>query len=168
MNSLQPKWFVHADPERADFLLSPHELDELVTCSDNIWKDVFIACLGVGIPCAINALSELSAQNAQILKDAAQIAAQTAAGVTGQQPHGLTITPGLFANAVFGAVGVVLGIIFGIAWFRTKTSVATLVQRIRSKPKVELSVSVIDVGRLENADKQTHPVEVPPTEAAPQ
>jgi hypothetical protein len=130
MNTFHPKHFIHVDPERVDFSVSEHELQLLTSSANNSWKDFCIACLGVGIPCAINAISELSAQ-------------QTFA-----------ITKGMFLNSLFGTVGVALGIIFAIAWYRTKTSVATLVQSIRDKPKMEMPVTMTDIGQLEAPQQQ--------------
>ncbi len=113
--SFQTKNFLHYDGERIDYAISNSELDELGQVSNNIWKDFCLTCIGVGIPCSINAISIVS-------KSVANFSPTLAFNL----------------NALFGIIGIVLGLAFGIAWSKNKNSTKKIVDRIKEKPKIEL------------------------------
>ncbi len=121
--------YIHYDLERVDFSLSGEELEKLSSMSQNSWKDFCILCLAVGTPCMVNAVVEANKQ----------------------QQFEATLSFNI--NLVIGIVGIVLGIAFGIAWWKSRGSVAALIKRIKSKPKVPLTPSLLDVGALKQGDK---------------
>lgn len=131
MKTSSPRSYIHYDPERIDYSLSKQELLGLRNACQNNWKDFAIACFSVGVPCIINSIS-------------------LANSMTPFQPS-LAFT----LNAVAGAVGLVLGAAFCIAWFNTKTSVDALVQDIMSKPKLEMPLSFTDFSPDDTDSQQT-------------
>jgi hypothetical protein len=106
--------FICINLERVDYSVSEHELLSLMNSSQNSWKDFCIASAGVGIPCVINA-------------------------VVGIKRAPFEIDVSLFLNTLFGIIGVVLAIVFGILWKRTATNVAAIMEAIKNKPKLRLS-----------------------------
>ena len=129
MNSASPKSYIHYDPERIDFSLTGEELETLKHSSQNSWKDFFIGSFAVGIPCLLNAISEINKQ-------------QT-----------FTPTLSLNLNLVLGVVGIVLGAAFLTAWRKTVKDVDRLIAKIKSKPKVEMPPTTSEVGELSSGDE---------------
>jgi hypothetical protein len=50
-----------------------------------------------------------------------------------------TVTLEFNLNALFGVVGLILGLAFGIAWWRTHRSAARVAAAIKAKPKMRLA-----------------------------
>jgi len=125
--------FIRYNPERVDFTLTGEELEQLKNSMQNSWKDFFIACLAVGFPCLINAISEVNQQTV------------------------FTATLSFNLNLVFGTLGIILGIIFLIVWQKTKTNSDLLIEKIINKPKISINTSGIDLGQgmiqIENVEK---------------
>jgi hypothetical protein len=107
--------YIHYQPERVEYAVSEAELTLLCEQTNNIWKDFCIVCTSVGIPCVINAIE-------------AAVRAKP-----------FTATLDFNLNALFGLVGLVLGLAFGIAWYRTHRSATNVANAIKAKPKVRLS-----------------------------
>lgn len=107
--------YIHYQPERVEYAVSEGELTALCEHTNIVWKDFCIACTTVGIPCLINAI------------------------VAAHRTNPFTVTLEFNLNALFGVVGLALGLAFGIAWWRTHRSVASVVAAIKAKPKIQLS-----------------------------
>jgi hypothetical protein len=107
--------FIHYDPNRIDFTVNNFELELLETVGDNVWKDVFLATFGLGIPCLINAYSNYCA----IKPEAAW-------------------TKELFINLLFGGISIVLSVISFYLWRKNRNSFDKLVSQIKSKPRYRL------------------------------
>lgn len=106
--------FIHYDPERVDYSISESELEQITHCADNVWKDLFLACVSVGIPCAINAFS------------------------LAKKPEPFVPTLEFILNLVIGILGLVLGFAFWIAWRQTKKGVNQVINNIKAKPKIKV------------------------------
>lgn len=109
-----PANFIHYNPVRVDFAVSEAELNILQNGADSQWKDFCLACSGLGIPCFINAISE----------------------IRGMATFSLTLSTTL--NLIFGTVGIVLGVAFGLAWKRSSTGVSQLITTIKGRPKIKI------------------------------
>jgi hypothetical protein len=109
-----PANFIHYNPVRIDFAVSESELDVLKNGADSQWKDFCLACSSLGIPCIINAISEIRAM----------------------QTFSLTLSTTL--NLIFGIVGIVLGVAFGIAWKRSASGVSQLILNIKGRPRIQI------------------------------
>lgn len=114
--------YIHYNPERTDYSLTPEELARLESAGSNLWKDVCLVSASLGVSCGINAI----------------------AGT----PTPFALSVSLFLNYLFGALGVVLAIVFGIAWTRTHTGFRAVVNEIKSKPRMEIVPSTTNVGPL--------------------
>lgn len=125
MNNPSTKSYIHYDPERVDYSLSKDELENIRHASQNNWKDFSIACLAVGVPCVINAISEIFRQ----------------------ETFKLTLSFNL--NLVVGIIGIVLGIAFLLAWQKTKKNLEEIIKTIKDKPKFEFTPSVTNIGEME-------------------
>ena len=107
--------YIHYQAERVEYAVSEGELTMLCEHTNNIWKDFCIACTSVGIPCLINAI------------------------LAAVRTNPFTVTLEFNLNALFGVIGLVLGLAFGIAWWRTHRSAATVAASIKAKPKIRLA-----------------------------
>jgi hypothetical protein len=103
--------YIHYDPERVDYTISESELQSLKDCYANLWKDFCLAGCGIGVPCVINAIS--------IYKRVTPFAPSI----------------DFVLNTIVGLVCVILGLCFGIAWYRTSTSASDIIDAIKKKPK---------------------------------
>ena len=63
MNTASPKNYIRYETERVDFSLTGEELETLKNSSQNSWKDFCIGSFAVGVPCLINAISEINKQD---------------------------------------------------------------------------------------------------------
>lgn len=134
--------FIHYNPERTDYSLTPDELARLESAGSNLWKDVCLVSTSLGVPCFINAV----------------------AGT----PDPFKLSVALFLNYLIGALGLALAVIFGFAWLRTHKAFGTIVSEIKKKPKMQLFPSLTDVGAMQgvsvqpatNGPQSDHPVDV--------
>lgn len=117
--------YIHYNPERTDYSLTTEELARLESAGSNLWKDVCLVSASLGVSCVINAI----------------------AGT----PKPFVLSLALFLNYLFGALGVVLAVVFGIAWARSHKGFRTVVNQIKNKPKMEIVPSTTDVGALSAA-----------------
>ncbi len=120
--SSSAKQFLHYNPDRTDYSLTPEELARLESAGSNLWKDFCLLSGSMGVPCVINAFA--------LTPD----------------PFNLTIV--LFLNYLFGVLGVVLCVAFGIAWFKSARQFSSIIQQIKSKPKMEIIPSTTNIGSL--------------------
>lgn len=104
--------FIHYDPERIDYSVTPEELARLASAPHSQWKDFCLVSFSVGLPCVLNAI------------------ALTAT------PFVLTLA--VFLNYLFGVLGIILAIAYGFLWRREHRSHSALLESIRSKPKMKL------------------------------
>jgi hypothetical protein len=109
------KTFIRYNPERTDYTVSEQELHALQAASQNYWKDICLVSVSVGIPCIINAIAGTA------------------------EPFKLTL--GLFFNYLFGGLGVILSIVFAIAWRKSRTDTRNIIAGIKSKPRFEVNVT---------------------------
>ena len=126
--ALSPRSYLHYDPERVDYAVSGEELEQLCQARQNLWKDVCLVLLPLGIACLLNAVADT------------------------QIPLKLDLA--LFLNYLFGVLGLILGLVFGVAWRRSDQDFRSLVAGIREKPKVELA-SAEDFTALSLFDAQS-------------
>jgi len=129
---LHSRAYIHYDPERTDYSVTGEELEMLRREGQNLWKDVCLVSISLGIPTALNA--------------GVAIASQTT----------FNLTLEIFVNSLVGVVGLSFGIVFGIAWGRSHTSLADLIEAIREKPKLAITPEAVDVGPIAagNSDEQ--------------
>lgn len=118
----QSKQYLHYNPEWTDYSITPEELTHLQEAGSNLWKDICLVSAPVGLSCLINAI-------------------------------GATISPfkldlPLFLNYLFGVVGLVLALIFGIAWSKSARRFTSLINQIKNKPKMEILPSTTNVGAI--------------------
>ena len=97
---------------------------------NNNWKDFCIFCFALGIPCAINAVVEVSKQETFVS------------------------TLSFNINLIIGIVGIFLGVAFAIAWRNSRVTVRSLMEKIKSKPKMPITPSFMNVGALEQQNDE--------------
>lgn len=56
--------YLHYDPERVDYSVTNEELEKLCEGGRNLWKDVCLVSLSLGVPSLINAIVETTRQTA--------------------------------------------------------------------------------------------------------
>ena len=116
INKALAKNYIHYDPSRTDYSVNSFELELIEQTGSSIWKDVFLACLGLGVPCIINAIHDYST----LPSDAKNFTAD------------------IFLNTLFGIISIILGIISLIVWQKSKTSFKNIITDIKNKPKYEM------------------------------
>jgi len=114
MDNIKTTTFIRYNPERVDYALTGEELEQLQSVIQNNWKDFCIGSFALGIPCLINAISEVSKQ----------------------QEFVPTIS--FNVNLVFGILGLALGTFFLILWKKSKKQVDILLEKIKNKPKISI------------------------------
>lgn len=115
INQALAKNYIHYDPSRTDYSVNSFELELLEQTGNSIWKDVFLASIGIGIPCLINALNDFS-----------------------NLPNEATFTADIFLNSLFGGLAIILGIISLLVWQKSKASFKKVIDDIKNKPKYEM------------------------------
>jgi hypothetical protein len=124
MENIPQTNFIRYNPERVDYTLTGEELEQLKSSMQNSWKDFCIACLALGFPCLINAISEASQQKV------------------------FSPTLSFNLNLVIGLIGVLFGIIFLILWQKTKGSCDRVIEKIINKPKISIVPSGIGINQV--------------------
>jgi len=121
---------IHYDPERVDYSLSGVELEQLSSSSQNSWKDFCLVCLGVGVPCIVNAIAAVN-----------------------KQPQ-FSLTLSMFLNFLIGGIGITSGIISGILWQKSRSPIKELVKDIKARPKMKIPLTpeMVDVGPMGKND----------------
>ncbi|MGD0264747.1 MAG: hypothetical protein ABSD47_07290 [Candidatus Methylomirabilota bacterium] len=115
--------YIHYDPDRTDYSITPEELATLESANSNIWKEVCLVCGPLGLSCLLNALAST------------------------KEPFTLTLS--LFLNYLFGILGVGLAIVFGIAWCRSRKTFRRIIEGIKKKPKMQVTLpNAVVVGSL--------------------
>jgi len=141
MSTAQPpriRSYIHYDPERTDYSVTPEEFQRLCAGVQNVWKDACLVLVALGIPAAINAGMEIAKQS--------------------HLPEGFSITLSIFLNSLVGIVCLILGGIFGIAWRRSHKNFNALVEAIKKKPKMEITLpEAVNVGELPSAQLEPTP-----------
>ena len=136
--------FLRYDPEREDYTVTEAELEMLERGNAPLWKDVFLVALPLAISTLINGYAEVS-----------------------NQPADFKVTKTIFFNFMFGIVGLGFTIIFGIAWWRSKTKFAAIIKRIKAKPRIEVPIEFLAIGALPlpNQEPNDEPLPVLPSPA---
>jgi hypothetical protein len=116
------KRFIHYDPDRTDFAVSEDELHQLQNAGSNLWKDTCLVLGSLGIPSIINALHDT--------------------------PDPFVLSVSLFLNYVVGILGIVLSLVFAVAWYRSSRNVQAVIDKIMAKPRHELPLTATNVGAL--------------------
>jgi hypothetical protein len=124
------KRFIHYEPDRTDYAVSNEELILLQSAGSNLWKDAFLVLVGLGVPSLVNAIHDT--------------------------PDPFVLSTALFLNYFVGFVSIFLAFIFGIAWYRSSGQTKSIIERIKAKPRHEISPSATNVGAL-----VSHPKGVP-------
>lgn len=118
--------YIHYDPDRVDYSATGEELARLESAGSNLWKDACLVCAPFGVSCLVNAIASTNAP--------------------------FTLSLSLFLNYLFGLVGLALTVVFGIAWFRTHKTLGGIINAIKQKPKMQISIpTTVDVGSLPTA-----------------
>jgi hypothetical protein len=112
INAYLQKSYIHYDPNRIDYTINNLELELLEQTGNSIWKDVFLATLGIGIPSLINGFIDYNK-------------------LTGDTK----LTMDIFVNLLVASVALILSIICLIVWQKNKKNFNKLIYTIRNKPK---------------------------------
>ncbi len=118
-NEFGPKQFIHYNPERVDYSVTPDELERLKEAGRNNWRDYSLVLAPFGISTLLNALAIFS-----------------------DQPT-FTVTPALFFNTIFAVVCLILSACFGLKWYQSKDALGTLITIIKDKPKLPIVPSAL-------------------------
>lgn len=107
--------FIHYDPQRVDYTVNNVELELLEQTGSTIWKDIFLASLGLGVPSLINGYCDFS-----------KLEKESNPGID------------IFTNFLVGGIAICLCIICLIVWQKNSKSFKKQIQQIKNKPKYKL------------------------------
>jgi|ERR1700757_782522 len=110
--------YIHYDPNRVDYTINNYELNLLEQTGNSIWKDIFLASLGIGLPSLINGC--------------------VACGKNSSTP---ILNTEVFMNFLASGISLGLAIICLIVWQKNKRSFKKTIEEIKNKPKYKLPVS---------------------------
>ena len=106
---------IHYDPMRIDYAINDNELAGLEEYGNSIWKDVFLATVGIGVPCLLNAY----------------IAQK-------KLPINTNWTNEIFFNYLIGGITFGLSIVAFFVWRSNSKKKKNIIQHIKSKPPFKL------------------------------
>lgn len=132
MNAVQPRQYIHYNPERTDYSVTPEELTQIESSGSNLWKDVCLVSAPLSISCLINAIANV--------------------------PDPFKVSVSLFLNSLVGSIAVLATAVFGIAWHRTRTIQKSIFDKIKEKPKMEIIPNTTDIGAIPQTALQKPPV----------
>jgi len=115
INSDLQRSYIHYDPNRIDYTINNLELELLEQTGSSVWKDVFLATLGLGIPSLINGLCDYF-----------------------KRTEDVPLTMDIFFNFLVAAISLILSVICLFVWQKNKKNFNKLIQQIRNKPKYRL------------------------------
>ncbi len=116
--------YIHYDSERTDYTVTKDELNSLENGASTLWKDVCLVSISMGVPLLINGIAEIKSQ----------------------VEFKLTLT--IFLNVTLGIIGIVLSIIFAIAWYKSGKNLGTIIKGIKNKPRMEVPPEMCNVGSI--------------------
>jgi hypothetical protein len=106
---------IHYNPTRVDYTVSESELILLENYGNNIWKDVFIATLSLGIPTLINGVISYNKL----------------------QPNA-NLTLEIFINFIVGISCLIVAIVFFFVWRKYSKKFSNIISNIKQKPQFQL------------------------------
>lgn len=106
--------FIHIDLKKTFYTITPAELVVLEDGSNNLWKDVTIACLGLGIPTAINAFVELRKNSPPIFDTE------------------------IFVNSLVGSICIIISIIGGVLWHKSNSNCKLVIKELKDRPQYKV------------------------------
>lgn len=112
LNNAIQQTLIHIDLTKTFYSITPAELNIIEEGSMSTWKDITLTGIGIGIPCCINAFIEN--QKSQIFN------------------------PEIFWNSLIGGIAIILAIIFGIIWIKSKNKCAVLIKEIKQRPQYKM------------------------------
>ena len=106
---------IHYDPQRTDFTVTEDELTRIRESSNSSGKDFTLVSVSLAIPTMINAIAAT------------------------KDPFELSLS--LFLNYLIGSLSLILALVFGIMWRRTRLDFDSVIDQIRDKPRYLVQVS---------------------------
>lgn len=122
------KQYIHYNPERTDYSITPEELTSLESAGSNFWKDICLVSGPLGLSCIINAIAAT--------------------------PSPFQLNLALFLNYLLGALGLVLAVVFGIAWGKSARRFTKIIRQIKEKPRMEVVPSTTNIGAIQVSPAQ--------------
>ena len=107
--------YIHYDPTRIDYTVSDLEIELIEQAGSSIWKDVFIATLGLGLPTLINGYTDFSKLNSAS-----------------------PLTKDIFINFLVAGVTLILSLISFLVWQKNKKNLNKIIGQIKNKPKYKI------------------------------
>ncbi len=108
LNNAIQETLIHIDLTKTFYSITPSELNIIEDGSNSIWKDITLAATGIGLPCIINAL--IQNQKSPIFNSE------------------------IFWNSLIGCVSLIIAVIFGIIWAKSKNKCTELIKEIKQRP----------------------------------
>jgi hypothetical protein len=107
--------YIHYEPNRVDYTINNLELELLEQAGSNIWKDIFWATLGLGIPSLINGCTDYC----------------------NLQPN-TALTLSIFLNFLIAGISLTLSVICLVVWMQNKKNFKKIIGQIKNKPRYKL------------------------------
>lgn len=104
--------YLRFDPARTDYTVTEAELEILERGNSPLWKDVVLVSVPLAASTLFNAYGEGKSQTGELLQ----------------------FTLPIFVNSIIGVVSVGFAILSSVAWFKSKTSFRSVIERIKNKP----------------------------------
>ena len=104
--------YLRFDPARTDFTVTEAELEILERGNSPLWKDVVLVSVPLAASTLFNAYGEGKSQTGETLQ----------------------FTLPIVMNLIVGIVSFGFAILYSVAWFKSKTSFRSVIERIKNKP----------------------------------
>jgi hypothetical protein len=105
---------IHIDLKKTFYTIAPTELTLLEKGTSDIWKDVTLASIGLGIPTILNAIIEI-------------------------QKLGIDNVNGeIFINSLVGLVSIIFSCVGAFLWFGNSNTTKDLINEIKQRPQYKV------------------------------
>lgn len=107
--------YIHYDPNRVDYTINNLELNLIEQAGNSIWKDIFLATIGLGIPSLLNGYSDYCKLTEKSM-----------------------LNSEIFINLLVAGICLGISIICFIVWQSNKKKFKDIISQIKNKPKYKL------------------------------
>ena len=114
LNAALQQTLIHIDLTKTYYTISPEELGVFDEGGNNIWKDITLTSIGLGIPSLVNAGIEIYSLSTFIFN------------------------LDIFINALVGSICLISTIVCSCLWYKSTNKLAVLIKELKNRPQYKI------------------------------